>query len=100
MAEARTDIEMRRAKTIARENYPLRKLKSSRTAQGNGFVGAVAWPSTAQHTPETIRPRFGRGRYDYFLARAFLAFFAFFAFLAIAALSLVLTRNAQSRIYL
>jgi hypothetical protein len=41
-----------------------------------------------------IRPRFWRGRSDYFFFRA--AFLAFFAFLAIAALSLVLTRNAQS----
>ena len=38
---------------------------------------------------ETIRPRFGRGRFDYFLARAFLAFFAFFAFLAITVLVLL-----------
>ena len=41
-----------------------------------------------------IRPRFWRGRSDYFFFRA--AFLAFFAFLAIAALSLILTRNAQS----
>ena len=36
-----------------------------------------------------IRPRFWRGRINYFLARAFLAFFAFFAFLAIDALVLL-----------
>jgi hypothetical protein len=46
--------------------------------------------------PETIRPRFRRGRFsNYFLARAFLAFFAFFAFLAMVAL--VCCRDARIR---
>ena len=45
----------------------------------------------AQEALETIRPRFWRGRLDYFFLRA--TFLAFFAFLAIAALIMFAARH-------
>jgi hypothetical protein len=75
-------LKIVRAKTAGRE---IEKPLSARPQhRGRGpFVGAVTWSSTTQEGLEMNRPRFGRGRLDYFLARAFFAFFAFFAFLAI-----------------